>query len=848
MKKLLTAVTAALLCMTLLVIGPAQMIASAAESDEKKYISEVKVGMGETSDEASKELLDEGYTILKDDSGNYADLNYKAGSDSPMAPAPRQKIVYLGYKTTGNANNAVTDLAVMNMNGGYDFQDYKQLMDKYMDTQIKPFVDKFISTLNEYRENLNKPKDSVNYKRANYFRSLLNKLTDDDTGGKPLGDLLVNQTKYELGDEGYNKLSDAEKKNHCDIITLLMQGNGQAIQFMETLLTRASDSSDNTWVDRFLAKDLKALTQEVKKENPTATPTDINIELDKKYNDDAKKILEKWSSFNSILMNTDNDVETAEQALDFDEDLDNIEKNAGKLTDDSPLKEKAEVIVDMADAQTKNLKSSIAAEKIMIRAFLGATKYGKGTLLEFFERDARSLNNSTKIRDLYPIVDSLSAGQLAGLDFISIAEMISMAIPDANGIEEFNLNELEPVSIFYNVNREIYEPGGVALTRKALRIEAAAKQEEASYSVGGLGKVLIAGTVISAFSSIISLIKNRSYNNEIASITKDVLGPDGEMQGLVNTMRENTAKLTHLQNVHATVRVDPNIDKPLNINEVFNNNNRVHADALKLEAEIDAAEAAIKTTEKDIGDLRDRYAKAIMDYGEKSRLAFKFAVGFAVVTAILATATIITTIMEAMRYYQVDFAPIPKYIVEENDITATRKKSETEEERYVVRNETAYYKVVPCNRKDSGNDHQKKIYKVLLDRADLNGDVGRQWLALYSVKYRNGKPILADSLKLKTGGGDAPEGYTTGIHMFGDDAVQNLTDFKSGYSYNDPNKGTYVFFLRDEKPDASSSAAGSLFSGGPLAAAAVLGAVAGGGLMALLVFSVRKRRENAGNM
>ena len=47
-------------------------------------------------------------------------------------------------------------------------------------------------------------------------------------------------------------------------------------------------------------------------------------------------------------MNTDNDVETAEQALDFDEDLDNIEENAGKLTDDSPLKEKAEVIIRIA--------------------------------------------------------------------------------------------------------------------------------------------------------------------------------------------------------------------------------------------------------------------------------------------------------------------------------------------------------------------------------------------------------------------------------------------------------------------------------------------------------------------
>ena len=219
MKKLLTAITSAVLCMTMLIIAPTQIVASAAEN-EQKYISEVKVGMGVTSDQASKELLDEGYTILKDDSGNYADLNKDAGAASPMKEGPNQKIVYLGYKTTAKASDAITDLAVMSMNGGYSFEEYEKVMNDHMDTQIKPFVNRFIATLKEYRENLQKPQNSANFKRANYYKALLNKLTDDDTGGKPLGDLLVNQTKYEMGDEAYNKLSDEEKKNHCDILTL----------------------------------------------------------------------------------------------------------------------------------------------------------------------------------------------------------------------------------------------------------------------------------------------------------------------------------------------------------------------------------------------------------------------------------------------------------------------------------------------------------------------------------------------------------------------------------------------------------------------------------------------------
>ena len=275
--------------MTMLILSPAQLVASAADNNGKKYISEVKVGMGVTSEQASKELLDEGYTILKDDSGNYADLNKDAGSKSILKGGPNQKIVYLGYKTTGNVKDAITDLAVMNMDGGYSYEDYEKLMQTHMDTQIKPFVDRFISTLKEYRENLAKPNNTANFKRADYFREQLNKLTDDDCNGNALGDLLINETKYEMGDDAYNKLSNEQKWRHCDILTLLMQGNGQAVQLMETLLTKASDSTNSTWLDRFKATSLEKLTETVKEENPNMTPSEINQELDKRYNDNAKK-------------------------------------------------------------------------------------------------------------------------------------------------------------------------------------------------------------------------------------------------------------------------------------------------------------------------------------------------------------------------------------------------------------------------------------------------------------------------------------------------------------------------------------------------------------------------------
>ena len=112
------------------------------------------------------------------------------------------------------------------------------------------------------------------------------------------------------------------------------------------------------------------------------------------------------------------------------------------------------------------------------------------------------------------------------------------------------------------------------------------------------------------------------------------------------------------------------------------------------------------------------------------------------------------------------------------------------------------------------------------------------------MKYENGLPILADSLKFKQGKGGAPEGYTTGIHMFGEEAVQNLTDASKSMPlcYNDPNEGTYVFFKRDK----AKTAVGSLFSGGSLALGGVIGLAVGGLLtFAVIQLANKKKKKEA---
>ena len=788
MKRISIIITSVILCVTMLILAPAQVAASAAESEKKTYISEVKVGMGETSEEAAKELLTEGFTILTDSSGKYADLNKDAGSKSILKKGPNQKIVYLGYKTTENARDAITDLAVMNMNGGYSFQDYEKLMDNQLDTQIKPFVDRFIATLTEYRDNLKKPKDSINFKRADYYRNLLNKLTDDDTGGKPLGDLLVNQTKYEMGDDAYNKLSAEEKKNHCDILTLLMQGNGRAVLMMETELTKSADSADNTWLDRFLATDLEALKEAIKEENPHMTPSEIDEELDKKYFDDAKKIRDKWGAFNEIMLNYDNAVDKANEVTEAEVN-ETASQNLSEKSSDEEVKETAEGLMD---AQSNMIKGSMAAEDIIVHDYLEATEYGDGTLLEFFERDQSEFFDEEVIRELYPIVESLSGGQIAGLDFLDIKEMILMAVTDESGFKAANTNDQITASIFQDVNREVYERGGVALTNDALRKKASANDSVKTYELSKLGIVLwsctAAAGLAAAGTGLASVFVKPSYMRQIEALTEKV----ADLDKLLKAAPKNNDLL--MQRSFAWNDLD-----------------------------------SLKYHHPEYEEIADQVAK-------RSNICKYLSAGFTVAAAILAGYSIYTTITEMMEYYKVDFSPIPKYIVEEADITAKNEIGET----IMIQNQTAYYKVVSCNRKQGSSDVEKKNFEILKDRNDLNGDVGKQWLSLYSVKYENGAPILADSLKVQWGT-KSPDDNTTGIHRFGETAAFNLTSLF--YCYNDPNNGTFVYYKHDNASVKEMTAAGSVFSGSSIALGGVIGLIVGCAVTAIIMTVAGKKKK-----
>ncbi|HAK58011.1 MAG TPA: hypothetical protein DCP06_03435 [Lachnospiraceae bacterium] len=755
--------------------------AMAAEDDKGgKYVSEVRIGQGETEEKAKKELEEGGYTILKDDAGNYADLNEGAGSKSELKTGANDKKVYLGYKTTSDPKKAITDLATINMgtpdNAPYSETDYNVLMKKTMDSHIKPFVNNFIAALEEYRENYNKPKDTLNHIRADYMRRILNKFTDDDTG-KPMGDLLLNKTKYEMGDAAYNALSDSEKKDHADILTILMQANGQATLAIETLITKATDTSDDTWIDRFTSTSLSELEDRMREEQDFSNQNDLNAALDKKYNDTATELLKKWDAFREDITDYEDKADEIEDSTDDLEDMvDEIESMDLQNTTDTD----EEKISEAANEVTKH---AIDGRAVGVAAYLEGINYNGSSLLDYFSREYDEVKTNSGIRTLYPIVDALSPGQIAGLEFMSFMDLVSIAMADKDTYAdvEKSIETADPVSVYDGVDREIYEEGGVAMTTDALRKQASQNVEPENYN-GTLPIMLWSIVIGFAAASIgVKALANVIFKFEVVKWVKEAYE-----EGVKVSFSELSAETIHRYNLWKS----------------------------------------------GFGNTYGQYLSA----------------GLATLAVIMTILSLIVTLIDISSYYSTKYLPIPNIMVDVNDITTKDENGDD----ILIKNQTAYYRAVRCNRKAAKGGIEKNNYDAMGDKADLNGDIGRQWLALYAVKNENGRPILSDSFRYVKGSDSVPEGYRIGIHEFGtfnkkgDSAPAfNLNNSKYLFAGDPPSIKVYYKIEDKTVTQLTSSKAGSIFSVGSLALGGGFGIIIGALFMGLIMRRRRPTEERA---
>ena len=513
-------------------------------------------------------------------------------------------------------------------------------------------------------------------------------------------------------------------------------------------------------------------------------PTDAAQELRKEYDDDAHEILSMWSALKEQLDNFDQNVEDLKelQSRDLTEQRRIVDNYNAETATEEETTAFAKALAEL-NAVTESM--AVLYADIAVKEYLSSIEYKDGTLADFFSMKYR--NVSREITLLYPLVASLTEGQRAGLQFVTLSDLVMFAYPDSEGYKDAAFDALEEVSIYEGVDRNIYKKGGVALTSDALRANASAE-------LAGDG---------SQFSTLTFIMTCVTGLSVIAFLTPFI--------GLF---------------VARSQAADLGVSNLMVVQDNFVNNTTTYQRKVpKIKGLADEFEGEVIKIEKEQNDTGFRTRIV-----ERNAVSAKLAIGLGVIMVVAAAVTLYMAYSDMVAYYKVDYTPIPHYMVDEKDITAYNAKGE----KIVIKNQAAYYKAVDCNRAE--ND---EWFDILGVSADLNGTVGRQWLALYAAKNENMAPILAASLKAVVGSTNVPSGYKTGIHMFGSSAGYNLNNTQ--LVWNNQAKSVFVYFKAEEGA-AGGSASGSVMTAGSLVLTGIAG-LAVGVLGVVCVTAITKKKR-----
>lgn len=189
---------------------------TAFAAEKTEYIKELRLSTAPTEEEAKQWLVDNGYVVLS------TNLN----KDTKKDP------VFLGYKITYDAKEAITDMAVMQMDGGYSFSEYAAALEEQQG-DVEEMLTAFVVAIEEYAANYNAGK-----KNAIAAHDMMNRFVEDDSG-MLLGDFLISYSN-----------------NMEQLTKLFMQSNHMVLGYLDYMFALAC--TDYTFENNWLAKFSKA--------------------------------------------------------------------------------------------------------------------------------------------------------------------------------------------------------------------------------------------------------------------------------------------------------------------------------------------------------------------------------------------------------------------------------------------------------------------------------------------------------------------------------------------------------------------------------------------------------------
>ena len=187
---------------------------SAASKEE--FISEVALVYEDSIEDAKAAIAGTDWKLYEQDLNPNADYMFDDG-------------VYLIYKTSTNVEDAITDLRVMDMYGGYSTANYEKQLEASKEA-YKEAIDYLRITMYEFKElyNAGDAMAKLAYRQMNYYK-------DTDTN-KLMGDFFLGSPSDEA------------------LVTVLMEGNSLVITNLITLLAIGiSGGNDKSLAERITA-------------------------------------------------------------------------------------------------------------------------------------------------------------------------------------------------------------------------------------------------------------------------------------------------------------------------------------------------------------------------------------------------------------------------------------------------------------------------------------------------------------------------------------------------------------------------------------------------------------------
>lgn len=336
-NKLLFASLAVVLALAIGFLAHFQMFGSLVRAKEApvQYIGEVRVYQGKTAEAAAEACKKDGFTPVE------GDLNEGTDEDA----------VILGYNTTENKDEAITDVRMMQMTSGFSTINYKELVARQY-PGLDSLIDEQYNTIKEFRSKVES--GSYNAKTALRFLNLYE----------------IPELKMKLGDY---YLSNALNKDMLQKL-LLQTAAAVSTTVYNQLALGVSDCSGDNWASRvYNNRDILDVGNDDNSADPGVDPY---AQLDRDNLSNAERLVNVIHDFSTKYQNG----------------IARVNANGGKMPDPDPEEAPAEEV------------SEIGSESLALTAYgvLNQYKYDDNTPLGdwLVETGNLTLSNKAELRKL----------------------------------------------------------------------------------------------------------------------------------------------------------------------------------------------------------------------------------------------------------------------------------------------------------------------------------------------------------------------------------------------------------------------------------------------------------------